>query len=398
MTVSNPTVDSSPARAAGGVQESIASRPARQQPTWEDTDSRQEVLSLLTASTPLVSEGEVLRLREELASVAQGEAIVVQAGDCAEPITDTADDIVDAKVHALAKMADALRTRGGQPVVKIGRIGGQFAKPRSQTHEVVSGASLPTYRGALVNDPFPSARARRHEPERMLRAHAAATAITGRVRSHAEQMVWTSHEALVLDYELPLLRTTTAGEVMLSSAHSVWIGARTNQADHAHVELASRIINPVGCKVSASTTEDSLSAIARRVDPARQAGKLMLIARMGDSIDRLPALMRALQEQGHEPIWMSDPMHANTVTASDGRKTRYMDAITRELTAFQDAAASVGVHAGGVHLETTIDTVRECLSTWGDLRDGHAPYTSLCDPRLTLSQAIEVLNHWKIGN
>ncbi|MCJ2194764.1 MULTISPECIES: 3-deoxy-7-phosphoheptulonate synthase [unclassified Microbacterium] len=398
MTVLNATVDPSLARLVGGVRERIASRPAQQQPTWEDADSRQEIVSLLAASTPLVSEGEVLRLREGLANVAQGQAVVLQAGDCAEPITDTADDVVDAKVHALAKMEDALQTRSGQPVVKIGRIGGQFAKPRSQTHEVVSGSSLPTYRGALVNDPFPSARARRHEPERMLRAHAAAAAITGRVRSHTEQTVWTSHEALVLDYETPLLRTTTAGEVMLSSAHTVWIGARTNQADHAHVELASRIINPVGCKVTAFTTEESLSAIAQRIDPARQDGKLMLIARMGDSIDRLPALMRTLQQEGYKPIWMSDPMHANTVTASDGRKTRYMEAITRELTAFQDAAASEGVHAGGVHLETTIDAVRECLGTSSDLRDGHAPYTSLCDPRLTLSQAIEVLNHWKIRN
>lgn len=398
MTVFNSVVDPCIARLVGEVRESIASRPAQQQPTWEDADSREEVISLLAASTPLVSEGEVLRLREGLANVAQGEGVVLQAGDCAEPITDTADDIVDAKVNALTKMADALRRRSGKPVITIGRIGGQFAKPRSKTHEVVTGSSLPTYRGALVNDPFPSACARRHEPERMLRAHAAATAITGRVRRYAKQTVWTSHEALVLDYETPLLRITTAGEVMLSSAHTVWIGARTNQTDHAHVELASRIINPVGCKVSASTTNDTLTAIARRIDPAREDGKLMLIVRMGDSIDRLPSLMRAIQQEGHKPIWMSDPMHANTVMASDGRKTRYIEAITRELTEFQDAAASEGIHAGGVHLETTIDAVRECLGTSSDLRDRLASYTSLCDPRLTLSQAIEVLNHWKIRN
>lgn len=164
MTVLNSVVDPCIARLMGEVRESIASRPAQQQPTWEDADSREEVISLLAASTPLVSEYEVLRLREGLANVAQGEDVVLQAGDCAEPITDTADDIVDAKVNALAKMADALRRRGGKPVVTIGRIGGQFAKPRSQTHEIVSGSSLPTYRGALINDPFPSARARRHEP------------------------------------------------------------------------------------------------------------------------------------------------------------------------------------------------------------------------------------------
>ena len=378
------------------ARDSIASRPAQEQPTWECREARGEVMAILGASAPLVSEEEIMDLRAQLADVASGMAVVLQAGDCAEPITDTTAGIISAKVQALFTMAETLESKSGKPVVQIGRIGGQFAKPRSQTHELVDGSSLPIYRGALVNDPFPSVRARRHEPGRMIRALSAATAIMSHLRNHDGPPVWSSHEALVLDYEIPQLRATARGEVMLSSAHTIWLGARTNQLDHAHVELASRIINPIGYKISASTTEDDLRAIMDRIDPKRQPGKLTLIVRMGDAIDRLPALMEGVQREGHQPIWMSDPMHANTVTASDGRKTRYIEAIIRELTAFQDAAMAEDIRAGGVHLETTIDAVRECLRGPDDLRSRDDPYTTLCDPRLTVEQAVEVLSHWRV--
>lgn len=385
--VGDPTAD---ARAR------IASRPALQQPDWKDEEARDRSMAGLEASAPLVCEEEVWGLRARLADVVHGKAVVLQAGDCAEPITDTTAAIVEAKRSALVSMADALRTRSGRPVVRIGRIGGQFAKPRSRSHETVAGASLPTYRGALVNDPYPSARARRHEPERLLRAHAAAGAILAHIRADPERLMWASHEALVLDYELPQLRTTSSGEVMLSSAHTIWLGARTNQLDHAHVELASRIINPVGCKISGSTTEDDIRGLADRIASNRPAGKLMLIARMGAEVHRLPSLMQALRQEGHRPIWLSDPMHGNTVTAPDGRKVRYLDAMTRELLEFQEAATAEGVCAGGVHLETTIDMVRECLRDPEDHRGGQDPYTSMCDPRLTVDQALELLGHWTI--
>lgn len=384
--------------AATEARRTVAALPAAQQPTWRDEPPRAQALVALGAGHQIVSESEVTDLRARLRAVADGRAVVLQAGDCAEPMTDTSTVVVEAKARAIDDMSAALAAAGSRPVIRIGRIGGQFGKPRSQTHEMIGGALVPTYRGPLVNDPFPSARAREHEPQRLLRARESAHAVTMALRRRAGNTVWTSHEALVLDYELPQLRLTSHDEVMLTSAHTIWIGARTNQLDHAHVALASRIINPVGCKVSAGISPSELLSLVEKLNPHRESGKLMLIARMGSGIDRLPALMEAVRREGHQPIWMSDPMHGNTTTAADGRKTRYIESITEELRRFQDVARASDSRAGGVHLETTIDDVRECLANKHDLRDGHAPYTTLCDPRLTVAQAIEVLGHWQIGD
>lgn len=383
--------------AAVEVRRTVAAFPARQQPTWRDRGARDEALAVLRNAASIVSESEITDLRSRLRTVAVGKALVLQAGDCAEPMTDTTSDVVDAKARAIEEMSNALAAKGSRPVVPIGRIAGQFGKPRSQTHETVGGALLPTYRGPLVNDPYPSARARAHDPQRLLRARSAAEAVTLALRHRPGNNVWTSHEALVLDYELPQLRVTSHDEVMLTSAHTIWIGARTNQFDHAHIALASRIINPVGCKVTADLTLDELVRLTNALNPHRKSGKLMLIARMGAGMDRLPDLMEAVRREGHKPIWMSDPMHGNTLTAADGRKTRYIESITEELKQFQQAAQASGVNAGGVHLETTVDDVRECLTNTDDVREGNDPCTTLCDPRLTVAQAVDVLSHWKIG-
>lgn len=374
----------------------IGSVPAQQQPNWGD-DALNDAITSLELSAPLVSESEIDELKRGLQQVADGKAVILQAGDCAEPITDTASDVVEQKALALDIMGQMLKHTTGLPVLRIGRIAGQFAKPRSQSHETVSGSLIPTYRGALVNDPYPSARAREHEPERLIRARAAAEVISEQLRSRGGERIWTSHEALVLDYELPQIRPTSDGRAMLTSAHTIWIGARTNQIDHAHVALAASIINPVGCKVSGNTTPDDLVALAEAINPNRETGKLMLIARMGASVDRLPELMNAVKRQGQPAIWLCDPMHGNTLTAADGRKTRYVETIKKELEEFQRAARATGIIVGGVHLETTIDDVKECLVNDQDVRDGHDPFTTLCDPRLTIRQALEVLSHWEIG-
>lgn len=222
-TLANPDID----ELILNTRSDIVSRPAQQQPTWDHGAALQEVLGILSSSDPLVSESEILALRAQLAGVADGASVILQAGDCAEPPNDTSAEIVSAKADALTTMAQVFGARSGRPVVRIGRIGGQFAKPRSQEYEVVGGTSLPTYRGGLVNDPFPSARARRHELARIPRAHAAAGTIMRHLRARTGPPVWASHEALVLDYELPQLRATTTGDVMLASAHTIWLGART---------------------------------------------------------------------------------------------------------------------------------------------------------------------------
>lgn len=381
----------------GDTRRAIGALPAQQQPIWRDAAARDEAISSLERSAPLVSESEIAELKDRLRAVANGNAFLLQAGDCAEPTTDTASDVVENKAHALDVMSQMLQRRAHAPAVRVGRIAGQFAKPRSQSHETVGGSLIPTYRGGLVNDPYPAARAREHEPQRLVRARTAAEVTTQRLRRRSGDRIWTSHEALVLDYELPQIRPTSDGQAMLGSAHTIWIGVRTSQLDHAHVALAASIINPVGCKVSASTTPEELVSLTNAINPNRETGRLMLIARMGTSVDRLPALMDAVKREGHPAIWLTDPMHGNTLTAADGRKTRYLEAIKSELVEFQRAARATGVIAGGVHLETTIDDVKECLINDEDVREGHHPYTSLCDPRLTIPQAVEVLYHWQIG-
>ncbi|WP_033400331.1 3-deoxy-7-phosphoheptulonate synthase [Actinokineospora enzanensis] len=374
--------------------------PADQQPQWPDRGQVELARAALMARQALVSEVDVLALRARLAAVAAGDALVVQAGDCAEDPAECAPDDVSRKAGMLDVLGGVLRMATGLPVLRVGRIAGQYAKPRSSAVEPVDGRELPVYRGHLVNDPRPEESARVPDPSRLLHCHRSASRIvaelgwTGTHPGHVPQsQVWTSHEALLLDYEVPQLRRVTDGW-LLGSTHWPWLGARTRKLDGAHVALLAQVVNPVSCKVGPDLTAGALVELCDRLDPSREPGRLTLISRLGADLvrDRLPGLVAAVHAAGHPVIWLCDPMHGNTFTGPDGRKRRLVDRVVHEVRGFRAAVAEVGGVAGGLHLETTPDPVRECLSRVDDPGD---PYTSLCDPRLNLDQAMTVVSAWR---
>lgn len=366
------------------------SLPAAQQPPWTDHRAR-AFRARLARLDGLVRPAEVAALRAELAEVAAGRRLVLQAGDCAEPFAECGPPHLARKAALLDRLAAAL---GGddRPVVRVGRLAGQFAKPRSRPTEVVDGVELPVYRGDLVNAPQPDARARRADPARLIAGYHAARSATGYLREH-HPALWTSHEALVLDYELPMVRRDGSGAPLLTTTHWPWIGDRTRDVHGAHVRLLASVANPVACKVGPDTTPDGLLALCDRLDPEREPGRLTLIARPGaDRVSALlPPLVAAVRSAGHPVVWLCDPLHGNTVTAADGRKTRLVDTVVREVADFRATVHVAGGVAGGLHLETTPDDVGEC--GWDDVPTG--PYTSLCDPRLNPGQALAVIAAWR---
>ncbi|MGW6742538.1 3-deoxy-7-phosphoheptulonate synthase [Streptomyces sp. NPDC055025] len=385
------------------VLRGMETRVAAQQPEWPDASQVRRVRETLEARPPLVRAEDIRTLSALLARVAAGEALVVQAGDCAEDVNEHTPGYVARKTAVLDLLAGALRLATGKPVVRVGRIAGQFAKPRSRATESCGGVELPSYRGDMVNGPAPDPESRRPDPLRVLAGYMAANDIVEHLGwkgptagSGIEAPVWTSHEALLLDYEVPMLRRDEAGRPYLSSTHLPWIGERTRQVEGAHVALLSQVFNPVACKVGPSMTPDELLALCERLDPAREPGRLTLIARMGAGLvaDRLPPLVGAVRAAGHPVSWLTDPMHGNTVEAPSGTKTRMVDTIVREVRDFRRAVAAAGGVAGGVHLETTPDDVTECASDEeGLLRVGDR-YTSRCDPRLNPRQALHVVSVW----
>ncbi|ONK15542.1 3-deoxy-7-phosphoheptulonate synthase [Streptomyces sp. MP131-18] len=381
----------------------IKSETARQQPRWDDAEHVRRVREELGAAPALVGADDVYTLRSVLAAVAAGQAHVIQAGDCAEdPAESTAGDVAR-KAGLLDVLAGVLKGITHRPVVRAGRIAGQFGKPRSHPTERVGELELPVYRGHIVNGPEPDPQGRRPDPQRLLDCYQAA----GEVMDHLgwrrrpdgpriDPPVWTSHEALVLDYEVPLLRRDAAGRTFLASTHWPWIGERTRQADGAHVTLLAAVANPVACKVGPGMTTGDLLALCERLDPGREPGRLTLIARMGATAvaDRLPPLVAAVRAAGHPVIWLTDPMHGNTVTAPDGLKTRYVEWIVREVQDFQAAVRAGEGVAGGIHLETTPDQVTECVPNPSAVDETRDKYTSLCDPRLRPEQAVSVVSAW----
>ncbi|MFI9076718.1 3-deoxy-7-phosphoheptulonate synthase [Streptomyces sioyaensis] len=381
----------------------IRQKPALQQPHWDRPEQLAQVRRELATRPVLVGAAEVRALRAALAEVALGRAQLVQAGDCAEdPEESTARD-VHRKAALLDLLAGTMKMAAHRPVVRVGRLAGQFAKPRSRATETVDGVELPVYRGHMVNGPEADPAARRPDPLRMLTGYMAANEIMGHLGwqrpagAVPEAPVWTSHEALLLDYELPQLRPCDDGGLLLASTHFPWIGERTRQVDGAHVALLSEIVNPVACKVGPTMTAEELLALCEVLDPDREPGRLTLIARMGAETvaDRLPQLAKAVLHAGHPVIWVSDPMHGNTVSAPCGRKTRHVRTVVQEVRGFQRAVESAGGVAGGLHLEATPDEVTECVADpAGADRVGEA-YTSLCDPRLNPSQAVSVVAAWQ---
>ncbi|MFC9427831.1 3-deoxy-7-phosphoheptulonate synthase [Streptomyces sp. NPDC056987] len=385
------------------VLRGIETRAALQQPEWTDASQVRRVRETLEARPPLVRAEHIRTLYSLLARVAAGEALVVQAGDCAEDVNEHTTGYVARKAAVLDLLAGSLRLATHKPVVRIGRVAGQFAKPRSRPTELCGGVEVPSYRGDMVNGLEPHPETRRPDPLRILAGYMAANDIVehlGWKRPVAgtgiDAPVWTSHEALLLDYEMPMLRRDETGRCYLSSTHLPWIGERTRQVEGAHVALLSQVFNPVACKVGPGMATDELLALCERLDPARDPGRLTLVARMGaDAVaDRLPPLVEAVRAAGHPVNWLTDPMHGNTVQAPCGTKTRMVDTIVREVRDFQLAVTASGGVAAGVHLETTPDDVTECASDAAGLLRVGDKYTSRCDPRLNPGQALRVVSAW----
>jgi 3-deoxy-7-phosphoheptulonate synthase len=326
-------------------------RPAAQQPDWGNPELVAQVRDELAGLPGLVTEHDVIALRAALAQVAAGHAQILQAGDCAEDPAESTPGHLARKTGLIDTLAGLMKTTTRKPVLRVGRIAGQYAKPRSSATEVVHGVELPVYRGHMVNEPEPEIEARRPDPKRILLGYWAASEAMEALRPNLfDAPLWTSHEALLLDYEEPMLRTGQAG-TRLSSTHWPWIGDRTRQPDGAHVAMLAAVINPVACKVGPRTTVDELLEVVTRLDPRREPGRLTLIARMGaDRVtDLLPPLVRAVNATGRRTIWLCDPMHGNTITVRR-RKTRLLDTMIREVEQFQTVVSAAGGIAGGLHL------------------------------------------------
>jgi 3-deoxy-7-phosphoheptulonate synthase len=387
----------------------------------------------------LSTSADVRALFAALRHVQAASAFVLQAGDCAEPFGKAAVRGARNKHRLLGEMATLISERTTVPVVTVGRLAGQFGKPRSQPTELIDGRQLPSFRGLIVNGREPTEAARRPHAPRLLDAYHTAHQVfeelwhlshpmaggTGESRAgppefHSQWLpnpaeslsagvhsygqtrqrddswvhngLWTSHEALVLDYEEPLTRRDQeTGEWFLTSTHLPWVGARTNHPDGAHVMFLSGVANPVACKVGPDTDPAELVRICDRLDPGRTPGRLTLISRQGNQLirDRLPRLVRAVRAAGHPVIWVCDPMHGNTVKTPSGLKTRYYDDIVGELRGFFEVMAELSQWPGGVHLEAAADDVTECVGGGGPaIFELPAAYRSLCDPRLNDVQAL----------
>lgn len=422
---------------------------ARHQPSYEDEKVLASVVRGLEEALPLVSYREIEALREDLALVARGEAMLLQGGDCAETFADAREDVVRHNFKAFMQMTIALMAGMLKPVVKVGRVAGQYVKPRSSPTEKRDGITLPSYLGDMVNGIEFDAEARRHDPHRMRQGyeHAAATlnmmrsmAARGsasletvhgwmlqfikespvgqrfaktadkisesiafmkacgvpmaRVREFNEVRFYSSHEALLLPYEEAMTRPLHSGGFYNSSAHMVWIGERTRQVDGAHVMFARGIVNPLGVKVSDQMTEDELIRLVDILNPHNQEGRLTLICRMGHEkvAKSLPSLVRCLKKEGRSVIWMCDPMHGNTIKSQSGYKTRPFDYILAELSAFTDIVAAEGIPLGGIHVEMTGEDVTECIGGGQGIADDTLAnrYETYCDPRLNAHQALEL--------
>ncbi|WP_407549822.1 3-deoxy-7-phosphoheptulonate synthase [Streptomyces sp. Pv4-95] len=384
--------------------ERLHSLPAHQQPDWPDTESLRAVVAQLKSAPPLVRPEDVRALRALLARVASGELQVIQTGDCAEDPAESTPGDVARKTALLDMLAGTMKLNTDKPVIRVGRIAGQYGKPRSRPTEVVGGVELPVYRGHMVNGPEPDPELRRPDPTRMLSGLTAARLVSEKLgwsgdgrRRQVDPPVWTSHEALLLDYELSMVRQQPDGGLLLGSAHWPWIGERTRQVDGAHVALLAAVDNPVACKVGPQMTPEEILALCERLDPRREPGRLTLIARMGADAVRavLPPLVRAVRAAGHPVIWLTDPMHGNTVNSPVGLKTRCVETVIREVTDFQSAVSEAGGVDGGMHLETTPDQVTECAVGESEIPGVGEKYTTLCDPRLNPSQAVAVASAWR---
>jgi 3-deoxy-D-arabino-heptulosonate 7-phosphate (DAHP) synthase class II len=389
-----------PAADSSEIQRQISrvlDRPAAQQPEWPEPEFAEAIRMLLAQAPPLVKPHEVNALRDRLADVALGKAFVLQGGDCAETFGGNTAKHVKGNVETLLQMSGILRWTTGLPVISIGRLAGQYAKPRSASTD---SSGLPVYRGDLINSMEPSPIGRVSDPARMLSGYANAASTMKIVRDVTDRYaehVYTSHEALLIDYERALLRVANSpNEARLFglSGHFLWIGERTRQLEGAHLGLAKIIANPVGVKLGPNTTREQVVRYAEFLNPDRLPGRLTLMSRLGNERvrDVLPGLITAVAASGHQVIWQCDPMHGNTRQTVDGRKTRDFDRIVDEICGFFEVHRALGTSPGGLHLEFTGDDVTECVGGAQCLRESdlHRRYESACDPRLNAHQALEV--------
>ena len=434
---------------ANWTPESWHAKPAAKMPEYPDQKKLAEVETRLKRFPPLVFAGEARSLKKALAQVADGKAFLLQGGDCAESFAEFHPDNIRDTFRVMLQMAVILTFGAACPVVKVGRVAGQFAKPRSDDFETVNGVEMPTYRGDSINGQDATLESRLPDPQRMMRAHNQAASTLNLLRAFAqggyadlhkvhqwtldfvadspvgdkfkdmacrldetlafmaacglnsestpqlrETDFFTSHEALLLNYEEAMTRVDSiSGDWYDTSAHMVWVGERTRQLDGAHIEFLRGISNPIGAKVGPGMDPDELLRLMSILNPENEAGRLTLIARMGDKLEAvLPKLIRAVKREGLNVVWSSDPMHANMYKSSTGYKTRPFDKILAEVRSFFEVHRAEGSHPGGVHFEMTGQDVTECVGGGQAIKetDLSERYHTHCDPRLNASQALEL--------
>ena len=431
-------------------KDSWRNKPILQQPTYNDKELLKKVESKLSKYPPLVFAEEVESLKRRLSDVTEGKAFLLQGGDCAESFSEFNADNIRDFFKVFLQMSVALTFAGGKPVVKVGRIAGQFAKPRSSDFEEVNGEKIPSYRGDIINSIEPTIEAREPDPYRMISAYNQSAATLNLIRAFArggyadlrkvhqwnldfaksskaheryqkltddikkaldfmdaiginstnmpllnQTILYTSHEALLLNYEEALTRVDSiSGKYYDCSAHMLWIGDRTRQLDHAHVEFLRGVQNPIGIKAGPTTTVEDLLGLIEKINPQNESGKLNVIVRMGaDDIQKyFPPLLRAVKKEGRNVLWSSDPMHGNTFKTSNNYKTREFDNVLREVKNFMQIHKAEGTVAGGVHLEMTGKDVTECVGGAQAITEDNlsSRYHTHCDPRLNASQALEL--------
>ena len=425
-------------------------RAAAQQPAWPDEGALEATLKQLASVPPLVFAGEARNLTTALAQVGDGRAFLLQAGDCAESFDAFSADGIRDRLKVILQMAIVLSYSAGVPIVKVGRIAGQFAKPRSSDTEVIDGVELPSFRGHMVSDDAPTADARTPDPERLIAAyHQSASTLNllraftkggfadlsrvhewmqafvttsregrryqdlaaeiqralrfmracgidleGTFQLHEVDM-YTSHEALILGWEEALTRQDSlTNDWYDCSAHMLWIGERTRQLDGAHVEFLRGVGNPLGCKLGPTTSPEQVLELCEALNPQRVPGRLTLISRMGANAveDQLRPLLRAVRDAEHPVAWACDPMHGNTFTSAGGRKTRHFEDICAEIAGFVRAHRAEATWPGGVHIELTGENVTECLGGAEEVLDANLDerYETVCDPRLNGRQSIDL--------
>jgi 3-deoxy-7-phosphoheptulonate synthase len=419
---------------------------AKQQPTWADAQVLEQVKKELAVQPPLVFAGEVDTLRERIAQAARGEAFLLQGGDCAETFVDATADRIRNRIKTVLQMAVVLMYGSSLPVIKMGRMAGQFAKPRSSDFETRDGVTLPAYRGDAVNGYEFTEESRRNDARRLMQAYHTSSSTLNLIRAfttggfadlrqvHAWNKGFTvnpankkyetiagdidramrfmeacgvdsaelrsteffvSHEGLLFDYERPMTRIDSrTGTPYVTSGHFIWVGERTRQLDGAHIDFFSRVRNPLGVKLGPTSTVEDVKQIIDKLDPTREPGRLTLISRMGAGKIReeLPKLIEAAKDAGATPLWITDPMHGNGITTKNGYKSRRFDDVMDEVMGFFEVHRALGTHPGGLHVELTGDDVAECLggSEMIDEATLEERYESVCDPRLNHMQSLEL--------